>query len=241
MYMITPEESPGERLLNVILEQHDSINAFSKVVGIPESTIRGWTNGSSMPRRSGLIKIAMSLGVSAEWIKTGLGSKRASNNNVASIRDSYALYESIDDSGPEKIYKIPLFDVRASAGSGNTTEAEPLQEWVPMLARWVPPHIPIKNLECIYLAGDSMEPTIRDGSVILIDTREQDPQTAPSGIFVLRLNGGVLVKRLQRLPGKFLRFSGDNKRSDSFDVDLTSVPDDFHLIGRVVWFETRIW
>ncbi|MCT7908444.1 S24 family peptidase [Arcobacter lacus] len=52
------------------------------------------------------------------------------------------------------------------------------------------------NIEAIRASGDSMEPTIADGSIVIID--KNDTNFSRSGIFVLRTEAGLLIKRLSR-------------------------------------------
>jgi len=52
-----------------------------------------------------------------------------------------------------------------------------------------------------------MEPTLRSGELILVDTKATQPR---EGIHVLRLDDALLVKRLHILPGRRLKVVSDN-------------------------------
>ena len=52
----------------------------------------------------------------------------------------------------------------------------------------------IKNIEALNLIGDSMEPLLKDGSIIFVDRSKKDIKKG--GIFVLATNAGVFIKRV---------------------------------------------
>jgi phage repressor protein C with HTH and peptisase S24 domain len=76
-----------------------------------------------------------------------------------------------------------------------------------------------------------MEPTLRDGDEILVDAEDRHLR---EGIWVLRVDGVVLVKRLQREGAGFAVLS-DNPEAGP--VDLAG---GYALIGRVLWAGRRL-
>jgi phage repressor protein C with HTH and peptisase S24 domain len=54
-------------------------------------------------------------------------------------------------------------------------------------------------------------------------------------IGVLRLNETLLVKRLNLQPGGQLRVVSDNPAYEAFQIDLKDPPEDFAVVGRVLW------
>lgn len=81
-----------------------------------------------------------------------------------------------------------------------------------------------------------MEPTLRPGDMMLIVKQGAQPVT--DGIYVVRLEGTLLVKRLQRLPGNALNVSSDNPAYKPFIIDRKS-DGDFAIVGRVIWAGRR--
>lgn len=95
------------------------------------------------------------------------------------------------------------------------------------------------DLYLIRVSGDSMEPTLRAGDVILVNRRAIKPDR--EGVYILRLNGMLVVKRLQALPGGRMRIISDNAAFTSFDVTNSELDgSDIQVIGRVVWVGRRI-
>lgn len=96
-----------------------------------------------------------------------------------------------------------------------------------------------RDLCLIRVAGDSMEPTLRSGDAILVDRRAARPDR--DGIYILRMHGMLLVKRLQALPGAKLRVISDNPAFASFEVALDELDGGaLAVIGRVVWIGRRM-
>ena len=75
-----------------------------------------------------------------------------------------------------------------------------------------------------------MEPTIKATELLLVDRASTRPA---DGIYVLRLEGNLLVKRLQCLPGGQIKVSSDNPAYEPFIVRMDDGAD-FAILGRVV-------
>ncbi|WP_374831111.1 S24 family peptidase [Paenochrobactrum pullorum] len=70
--------------------------------------------------------------------------------------------------------------------------------------------------------GDSMEPTIRDGDVLLVDT--SITSVYDSAIYIVVYNGHTLVKRVNMLRNGSLMIISDNNHHPPEDVPLAEVP-----------------
>ena len=91
-------------------------------------------------------------------------------------------------------------------------------------------------LTLIHVEGDSMLPTLADGDQILVDT--DDRERLRDGIYVLRTDDALLVKRLSVHPAtRRLSIRSDNEAYPSWDdCDPAAVT----VIGRVIWVGRRI-
>jgi hypothetical protein len=77
-----------------------------------------------------------------------------------------------------------------------------------------------------------MEPYLRSRDTVLLDLRARDVST--EGLHGIRLDGALMIKLLQRLPGR-LRISSTNSEYAPFDVDAVQEQRDFCVLGRVRW------
>jgi len=163
--------------------------------------------------------------VTVQWLATGKGPKHRESRR-GGVAEELAGYEY-----------IPLYDVRAAAGGGAIVEEGAAVDDLAFKSQWVRSelHANPGDLYLIYVDGESMEPTLRPGDVILVNHRDTGPSR--DGIYVLRMDDALLVKRLQRLPGGRIRASSDNPAYQPFEVDVTG---EVAVIGRVVWSGRRM-
>ena len=133
---------------------------------------------------------------------------------------------------------IPALDIGASAGGGSLNDSEnPIStlafqsNWVRTIASGRP-----EALSVIRVEGDSMLPTLADGDQIVVDI--DDRERLRDGIYVLRTDDALLVKRLSVNPAtKRLSIKSDNIAYPSWDdCDPATVA----VIGRVVWVGRRL-
>ncbi|WP_422785794.1 S24 family peptidase [Rhizorhabdus argentea] len=134
---------------------------------------------------------------------------------------------------------VPRIEIGASAGPGGIAEIE--ESGAPIgfdeaLLRGFGVRRP-EMLSIIRVAGDSMEPTLRDGDDILVDRSATAVQSG--AIYVLRLDDMLMVKRLVKEAGRELPFVIRSDNSAHADIE------DYHpatvrVIGRVLWCGRRV-
>lgn len=136
---------------------------------------------------------------------------------------------------------VPLYDVRAVAGGGAVIDQEHISDVLQFSEVWIKRELRAapSDLYLVYVDGESMEPTLRSGDVILLDRRATKPDR--EGIYILRMDGMLLVKRLQGLPGGMIKVASDNPAYESFTVRLAEMQGkNFAILGRVVWSGRRM-
>lgn len=129
---------------------------------------------------------------------------------------------------------IPRLPLHASAGPGAAVGDEDAIGSFRFSERWLRDQgLQPGRLSAIAVRGDSMEPTLRDGDEILVD---QTPRAWRDGIHVVRLDGALVVKRLETSrPGR-VRLLSDNDLYQPIDC----AEHDFEVLGRVVWKSGRL-
>jgi hypothetical protein len=129
---------------------------------------------------------------------------------------------------------IPYLNVGASAGPGALAEGEEMAESaLAFQSGWIR-RMSSGNLEAlsvIRVEGASMEPTLGHGDPILVDTAD-GAERVRDGIYVLRADEALLVKRLSRSPSRGLVIKSDNPNYPSWDDCRLG---DIDIIGRVIW------
>lgn len=156
------------------------------------------------------------------------------------ISINWVLYgQSIEmlNTDAENIYRIKLIDnVHSSAGGGAFNEDDAGITYLTVDPVFVDV-FGIKesdDIEAVRVAGDSMEPTISEGALILLDRKKAE--LVNGGIFVLNSLNGVVVKRIAVNPNGMIDLISDNKI-----YPVQSVPgDELKVIGKVVGVLERV-
>ena len=124
-------------------------------------------------------------------------------------------------------------DVEAAAGPGALAD-----EYVVEKARWQLPdamlrhegHSDPADLRILRVRGDSMEPEMRDGDRIVVDTGKRRPGTGET--FVLWDGTGLVVKRIAGLSRDgMLGLLSANPDYPAYECHAGDV----HVVGKVVW------
>lgn len=133
---------------------------------------------------------------------------------------------------------VPLYDVEVSAGHGAHIDQEQIASQIAFRRDWLTQSgFNINNLVSLSARGDSMEPTVRDGDLLLVDTSQKE--VIEDGIYVLLLDHHLLAKRLQRLYDGTIYIRSDNTAYER-QVVPPDAADQLQIIGRVVWTGRRM-
>ncbi|ACL73559.1 putative phage repressor [Thioalkalivibrio sulfidiphilus HL-EbGr7] len=225
----------GERIAHIRGSRSQA--ALAQQLGVHKNSIGNYERGERTPDADFLRKL-MDAGYNANWVITGEGPMRLGEPEPAAPQ---AAPEHMIQEVGEEYALVPLYDVRAAAGHGAVVEEEQVTDSLAFKRQWIHQelHANPADLYLIYVDGESMEPTLRPGDVILVDRRSA--QAVPrDGIYVLRMDGSLLVKRLQRLPGRKVKVTSDNPAYEPFELALDTPGEDLAIIGRVVWSGRRM-
>ena len=150
-------------------------------------------------------------------------------------RGKLARYLGIAESrlggpAPAGMVQVPRLDVGASAGPGRLADDEALrrpQGFSPELLRAL--RVAPEMASIIRVEGDSMEPLLHDGDEILVD-RARRRMTAKGGVFVLRIDGELMVKRVRTAVGG-VELVSENPAYATRTLRLDAV----EILGQVAW------
>lgn len=221
-----PVQDFGVRLADVIGDE--SVNSFAKRCGVSEGSIRNYLR-DKVPGADIALQIADTAGVSFEWLVSGRGSK------TGSVQGQMQIMGDTDLPG---FTLVPRLDIQASAGNGALAWSEEPVDFLAFQESWLRArNISPKYARVLTAKGDSMEPTIRDGDVLLVDTSID--RLRDNSIYIVVYDGFVLVKRVHgRVDGSIMLIS-DNNRYPPETVPGHEVPN-IHVAGRVMWFGRSI-
>lgn len=142
-----------------------------------------------------------------------------------------ALAEELD------LALLPQLDIGYSMGGGTVMGNFEQTGVVPFGRQWLRSMMGGSFSE-LFVArgeGDSMEPTLRDGDVVLIDTSQRTVRHQDR-IWAVMYGELGMIKRIRRTPsGSFLLMS-DNKTVSPIEC----IDGEMETIGRVIWIGRRI-
>ena len=138
-----------------------------------------------------------------------------------------------------ELISIRRHAVRASAGSGAFADDAVVKPYFAFDPAWLRAltATPPERLSLIRVEGDSMAPTLDAEEDILID-HDDDGQRLRDGIYVLKVDDTLLVKRIALHPfGRRMTIQSDNPAyTDWPDLAVADVT----CIGRVIWAGRRL-
>ena len=189
---------------------------LSKKIKVSKQNISSWENEHHVPNMGDILKIAVA-------------TKAVMPNDIQDY-----VERAIKVSGDDNALLVPLLRNTAEMGSGATELENDVIDGKLRLSQAFANRIGIRpsaKLCFITAIGDSMSPTISASDIVLVDTSVSVIDV--DGIFVLRTNGRLFIKRVrQRLSGEF-EVSSDNTNHSTADVlDGTEGID---VVGRVIY------
>lgn len=153
-------------------------------------------------------------------------------------RPESAHTEAAVDGGEDAYARIAVYEGRAAAGAGSEA-GEQIKHYLLFREQWLRAvtSAPVTELAVIEIDGDSMEPTLRSGDHALVDRTECRPRQK-DGLYVIRVDGGLQVKRVSAHPvSGLLTIASDNPAYRSY-ADIR--PSDIAIVGRVIWIGRRM-
>lgn len=95
--------------------------------------------------------------------------------------------------------KVPYFNVCAAAGDGYFNDNEYITSFITLTSgKFEAPIKRLKNPAIIIIKGSSMEPTFKEGNMILVDAGNKD--FIEGKVYVIRIGDNLCIKRLFKNP-----------------------------------------
>lgn len=211
--------------------------------GISSDSLQRYIRGEVQPPFEALAKLCLATGYSIDWLATGLGQEKSIDRavnakQVNEITKNYSLTASINQSpigdADSDFALINYYDVEVSAGAGSFVEHENRAGQFAFTRDWLKSKGLIADKCALIKArGDSMEPTIHDGDIMLVDTSIH--AILDDSIYVIQLDNRAMVKRIQQNLDGSLVIISDN---DLYDKQLITPEQakDVKIAGRVTWY-----
>lgn len=236
-----PESQSGDRQafvarLHYVLDHWPSADRLARAAGISPSAFRKWLRGEAEPSRERLIAFADTAGVPIAWLVRGEGVQPSLHRAPSrATGDEAGAAESDLLRG---YVALPRRPAAAAAGAGKPAD-EHVVEFLAFRHDWLRTNFDMQPQDVLLITaiGDSMEPGIGEGDLLLVDTR----QTAFTefGIYVFEARGERLVKRVQRKFDGTLFIISDNAIYQP-EIISAKLAEEISVVGKVVWRAGRL-
>lgn len=212
-----------------------SFTELASVVGVKQSAVSKIKKRGDFPP-GWIFILTEKYGLNSDWLASGEGPQRRHSEPRGLVAESSASNAAKENG---EYVHIPRYEVAASAGGGAIIHNEQVADYLSFRAEWVKNTlgVSVRDLALISVIGDSMEPTLSEGDVVLLDMTTRS--VLDGSIYALQLNGGLLVKRIQRKLDGSVVVKSDNARYDTETVSENKA-DRLKIIGRVVWVGRRL-
>lgn len=190
---------------------------FGKKIGITMRAVQKWENGESKPQNSTLKSLINTFHVNPDWLLNGTGEMFIGENRQQEVSD---------------IISIPYYpEVSAAAGSGALVYDENTVKHLQISSAII--NISTGDNVCLINAtGNSMQPVIDDRDLLLVDLSQK--LITDEGIYVIRLDTTLVVKRVQKILNGIILIS-DNPQYPPREISADNFNEnDAAVIGKVI-------
>lgn len=218
MYKNINEEDLAFRLKVARQVRKMGQSELAKKIGVTNVTLSKWEQGHTAPTADIIEKIAKVLDCPPGWLFAG-----------KTNREKY-ISENFED-----YVIVPQVAGEISAGYGLAPD-NVIEMRIAFRKEWIQRKGDPKDMALIRVRGDSMDPTLLSGDLVLVDRSRisVDPQ---GGIYAIAIDGQIMLKRIQLLwPAQKVKIISDNPRYETIEVESTQVK----INGKVVWFGREI-
>ena len=230
---------------------------LAKCLGLQQGSISKAKQKKSIPP-SWITTVALTKSISADWLLTGEGEfKRGlkfktsklpneammqeheiSEGDAARLRSLPFLAPVYNDMGNLACHDcetviLPIVEARLSAIKESRETSSNSERSYSFRSDFLRRKGSVTSMVLVRVAGDSMEPDIKNNDVVLIDTSTTAPR--PGNLFAIAIEDLIYIKKLDAKPGKLILASANSDYAP-LEIDARSdLLNGIQIIGKVVW------
>jgi phage repressor protein C with HTH and peptisase S24 domain len=193
-----------------------SQNKLAILLGINRAGITQAKKKGTVPDKW-ILSLYRNHGINPDWIETGKGAMFIVEREGSLVVPDYK--------------RVPHVKARLCAGGGSFEVDENIRDYWMFSTDWLKSKGIRSEMVLIDVYGNSMEPELKDGDTVMIDTLRKE--ILAGSIYAIGIDDTIMVKRIEKHPGKLVLIS-DNKDYEPLYLkrnDMKSV----RIIGKVVW------
>jgi len=198
------------------------------LLGMTKSALSQRRNRNSIPHDQ-IKRLCKEKNLSIEYILYGTGNPYLIRPDKSGKADSVMGLSPAFEAEVEFV-RIPQVSGRISAGAGLAPEND-VDVKVAFRKAWIKKKGSPDKMSLIKVKGDSMEPTLVSGDMILVDHGRNfiDPQ---GGIYAIAIDDMIMIKRIQVLGQGRIRIVSDNPRYEPIEMNANELI----INGKVFWY-----
>jgi phage repressor protein C with HTH and peptisase S24 domain len=189
-------------------------NELSAVIGVNSSSITQARKRDKIPA-NWILQLCLKYGLNPNWLEKDIGPAFIQPFNNAE----------------EEFMQIPKVRARLCAGGGSFEVGSEIEGYYSFRKDWLSRKGNADKMVLMDIFGNSMEPELKEGDVVLIDESKKD--ILAGSIYAVGIDDTIMVKRLEKRP-KGLALLSENTKNETIYMegeDLNRV----RLIGKVLW------
>lgn len=212
-------------IARLIREKGLTQDGVAKKIGVTRQAVQQWTTGKGL-RQENLSRLA-------ELLDTSIDQLLAEDGVIV------AHYRTLVGDAPEEGWtRVSVYAIEGYCHDGacenqaNSIDVVRSIEFRDSFLRSLPGVIGSRNFHIVTADGDSMEPTIPNRSLCIVDGSQSTIRR--DGIFVLQANGQIFIKRVQRNLDATITLLSDNSNYEPMKLDRATM-ENVQVVGCVVY------
>ena len=198
---------------------------FARRIDVSKTAVGAYERDSSKPGADAILSICSHFGVEPRWLLTGNGPMKEGEGALSS-----ELRAELCD--VDMVY-VPLVEARISAGAGSFVTGADTEKRYGFRADFLSRKGQMSRMVLMRVEGDSMEPEIHHGDVVLIDQSQNQPR--PGALFAVGVEDLVYIKMIDTLPGKII-LKSCNEAYLPLEIDARGdLADGIRIVGKAIW------
>jgi phage repressor protein C with HTH and peptisase S24 domain len=222
------------RLLQAIEQLGLKKNKFADISGISPGYLNDILKGRATPSDRVIKDICEKNSINEIWLRDNKGEMFLKAEAVSPPSPA-------DDKQTRRIdgfVLVPLFNVEASAGGGALVPEEEVIDRLAFKEEWIKRDLGVNpsDLALITTIGDSMEPTLRAGDMILLDKSVETVKD--EAVYAFLVDGMLLIKRVRWEADGGLSLLSDNSVYSPVVISRERKAE-LRVVGRLIWAGRR--
>jgi len=244
------------RLQQAVGVENDA--GLAKALGISHQSVASARKRRQLPY-AWVAEISERHGISSDWLLHGEGSMRRRDRPgpygeaTRGGTERFAIQEGHPHYGttvPEvevivpawaapdfgSFDHVPLVEAHLAVGGGAFVLSEDVKDYFAFQRDWLRRIATApNNVFMMSVRGPSMEPTITDGDIVMVDIGRK--RIYDGYIYGLGIGETIAIKRLESLPEGMIRILSDNRREyPPYETNAQ----DLRILGQVIWYAREL-